>query len=60
MCFLLLEIVKEVSVTRSMPAIENHIEMEMAGRHRMQISESHDRELLVRPMCGLSGASSST
>ena len=57
MCFLLLEIVKEASVTRSIPAIEHHIEMELAGGHRMQISESHDRELLVRLMCGLSGAS---
>ena len=52
--FLPVEIVAE---TRSAPAAlaaENHIEIELAGGHRMRISGSYDPEALARLIRGLS------
>ena len=37
-----------------MPASLNHIEIELAGRHRMRISGSYDPEALARLIRGLS------
>jgi len=51
--FLPVEIVKEASVTRPIPAAENHIEIDLAGGHRMRISGSYDAEALARLMRGL-------
>ena len=51
--FLPVEIVAE---TRSAPAAlaaENHIEIELAGGHRMRISGSYDPEVLARLIRGL-------
>ena len=51
--FLPVEIVVE---TRSAPtalAAENHIEIELAGGHRMRISGSYDPEVLARLIRGL-------
>ena len=51
--FLPVGIVKEASVTRPIPAAENHIEIDLAGGHRMRISGSYDAEALARLMRGL-------
>ena len=53
--FLPVEIVKEASVIRQMPAAENHIEIDLAGGHRMRISGSYDPEALARLIRGLTG-----
>ena len=52
--FLPVEIVKEAPVIRQMPAAENHIEIELAGGHRMRISGSYNPEALARLIRGLS------
>jgi transposase len=52
--FLPVEIVKEAPVTRPVPIAENHIEIELAGGHRMRISGSYDPEALARLIRGLS------
>ncbi len=52
--FLPVEIVKEAAVTRPMPVAENHIEIELAGGHRMRISGNYDPEALARLIRGLS------
>ena len=54
LCFLPVEIIKEAPVTRSIPAAENHIEIDLAGGHRMRISGSYDPEALSRLIRGLS------
>jgi transposase len=36
-----------------MPAAESHIEIELAGGHRMRISGSYDPEALARLIRGL-------
>ena len=49
--------VEIVAQTRSVPAAlaaENHIEIELAGGHRMRISGSYDPEALARLIRGLS------
>ncbi|MDO9526585.1 MAG: transposase [Gemmobacter sp.] len=51
--FLPVEIVREVPVTRPMPAAENRIEFELAGGHRMRVSGSYDPEALARLIRGL-------
>ena len=51
--FLPVEVVKEAPVIQQMPAAGNHIEIEMAGGHRMRISGSYDPEILVRLIWGL-------
>ncbi|MDT8854381.1 transposase [Paracoccaceae bacterium Fryx2] len=52
--FLPMEIVKEAPITRPMPFAENHIEIELAGGHRMRISGGYDPEALARLIRGLS------
>ena len=51
--FLPVAIVKEAPVTRPIPAAENHIEIELAGGHRMHISGSYDTEALAWLIQGL-------
>ena len=51
--FLPVEIVKEAPVIRPMPAADNHIEIELAGGHRMRISGSYDPEALARLIRGV-------
>ena len=52
--FLPVEIVKEARVVPPGPVAENHIEIELAGGHRMRISGSYDPEALARLLRGLS------
>ena len=52
--FLPVEIVKEGPAIRPMPAADNHIEIELAGGHRMRISGSYDPEALAWLIRGLS------
>ena len=52
--FLPVEIVRQAPVTRPIPAADNHIEIELAGGHRMRISGSYDPEALARLIRGLS------
>jgi transposase len=51
--FLPVEIVKDAPVTRPMPAADNHIEIDLAGGHRMRISRGYDPEALARLIRGL-------
>ena len=51
--FLPVEIVAETRSTPAAPAAENHIELELAGGHRMRISGSYDPEVLARLIRGL-------
>ena len=51
--FLPVEIVKQAPVTRPIPAAANHIEIELAGGHRMRINGSYDPEVLARLIRGL-------
>ncbi|TDQ53171.1 transposase [Phaeovulum veldkampii DSM 11550] len=51
--FLPVEIVAEVKAPVAMPAAVNHIEIELAGGHRMRISGEYDPEALVRLIRGL-------
>ena len=52
--FLPVEIVAETRSTVAAPAAENHIEIELAGGHRMRISGGYDPEALARLIRGLS------
>ena len=52
--FLPVEIVAEVKVPPATPVIENRIEIELAGGHRLRISGSYDPEALARLIRGLS------
>ena len=52
--FLPVEIVRQAPVTRPIPVADNHIEIELAGGHRMRISGSFDPEALARLIRGLS------
>ena len=54
MRFLPVEILRECPVTRSTPVAENHIEIDLAGGHRMRISGGYDPEALARLIRGLS------
>ena len=54
MRFLPVEIVRQAPVTRPIPAADNHIEIDLAGGHRMRISGSYDPEALARLIRGLS------
>ncbi len=47
------EIVAETRSAPAAPAAENHIEIELAGGHRMRISGSYDPEALARLIRGL-------
>ena len=51
--FLPVEVVKQAPVTRPMSAADNHIEIELAGGHRMWISGGFDPEALARLIRGL-------
>ncbi len=51
--FLPVEIVAEVKAPVAMPATVNHIEIELAGGHRMRISGGYDPEALARLIRGL-------
>jgi transposase len=51
--FLPVEIIKEAPVTRPTTAADNHIEIDLAGGHRMRISGSYDPEALARVIPGL-------
>ena len=42
-------------MARSVPAAENHIEIELAGGHRMRISGSYEPEALARLIRGRRG-----
>jgi transposase len=52
--FLPVEIVAEAKAPFAAPAPDNHIEIELAGGHRMRISGSYDPEALARLIRGLS------
>ena len=52
--FLPVEIVRQAPVSRPIPAADNHIEIDLAGGHRMRISGSYDPEALARLIRGLS------
>jgi transposase len=52
--FLPVEIVAETKSPMAVPVADNHIEIELAGGHRMRISGSYDPEALARLIRGLS------
>ena len=52
--FLPVEIVAETKAPEIATAASNHIEIELAGGHRMRISGSYDPEALARLIRGLS------
>ena len=52
--FLPVEIVAESRSAPAAPVAENHIEIELAGGHRMRISGRYDPEALARLIRGLS------
>ena len=47
------EIVAETRSALAAPVVENHIEIDLAGGHRMRISGSYDPEALARLIRGL-------
>ena len=51
--FLPVEIVAETKAPVAAPAADGHIEIELAGGHRMRISGSYDPEALARLIRGL-------
>ena len=51
--FLPVEIVEAVKVAPVAATTDNHIEIELAGGHRMRISGSYDPEALARLIRGL-------
>jgi transposase len=51
--FLPVEIVAEAKAPEAMPAVTDHIEIELADGHRMRISGSCDPEALARLIRGL-------
>jgi transposase len=51
--FLPVEIVAEARTAGAASVADNHIEIELAGGHRMRISGSYDPEALVRLIRGL-------
>ena len=51
--FLPVEIVSEAKTPVAAPAADNHIEIELAGGHRMRISGGYDPEALARLIRGL-------
>ena len=52
--FLPVEIVAEAQAPVAAPVALNHIEIELAGGHRMRISGSYDPDALARLIRGLS------
>ena len=51
--FLPVEILRESPATRSTPVAENHIEIDLAGGHRMRIIGGYDPEALARLIRGM-------
>jgi transposase len=51
--FLPVEVVAETKAPVAVPVIESHIEIELAGGHRMRISGTYDPEALARLIRGL-------
>lgn len=51
--FLPVEIVEDTRAIPAAPAVEDRIEIELAGGHRMRISGSYDPEALARLIRGL-------
>ena len=51
--FLPVEIVAEAKARMAVPAADGHIEIELAGGHRMRISGGYDPEALARLIRGL-------
>lgn len=51
--FLPVEIVAEAKAPVAVPAADSHIEIELAGGHRMRIIGSYDPEALARLIRGL-------
>ena len=51
--FLPVEIVAETKAPMAVPVADNHIEIELAGGHRMRISGSYDPDALARLIRGL-------
>ena len=49
----IVEIVAEVKAPVAMPAAVNHIEIELAGGHRMRLIGGYDPEALARLIRGL-------
>jgi transposase len=52
--FLPVEVVESHGCESAAPAVENRIEIELAGGHRMRISGRYDPEALARLLRGLS------
>lgn len=52
--FLPVEIVAEAKAPMAVPAADSHIEIELAGGHRMRISGGYDPEVLARLIRGVS------
>ena len=52
--FLPVEIIAETRSAPAAPSAENHIEIDLAGGHRMRISGNYDPEALARLIRGLS------
>jgi transposase len=52
--FLPVEIVAEATEPLAAPVVDNHIEIDLAGGHRMRISGGYDPEALARLIRGLS------
>ncbi|MFD2250262.1 hypothetical protein FHS82_001281 [Pseudochelatococcus lubricantis] len=48
-----MEIVAEAQAPVAAPVAESHLEIELAGGHRMRISGSYDPEALARLIRGL-------
>jgi len=55
--FLPVEIVAETKAPMTVPAPDNHIEIDLAGGHRMRVSGSYDPEALARLIRGLTQCS---
>jgi transposase len=51
--FLPVEIVAEATAPAAAPAADNHIEIDLAGGHRMRVRGSYDPEALARLIRGL-------
>lgn len=51
------EIIAETKAPIGTPVVENHIEIELAGGHRVRISGSYDPEALARQIRGLTALS---
>ena len=53
--FLPVEVVRGDGCAAPSPAVSNHIEIDLAGGHRIHVSGAYDPEVLARLIRGLSG-----